>query len=54
MLGEEDHETAVSQNDLAHVLRRRGDLAGAETLFRQSLPIFRKTRARTIPTWPRS
>jgi tetratricopeptide (TPR) repeat protein len=44
LLGEEDRETAVSQSDLASVLRLNGDLSGAEALLRLSLEINRKTR----------
>jgi eukaryotic-like serine/threonine-protein kinase len=49
LLGEQHRETAVSQSDLASVLRLNGDLAGAEALLTQSLEINRKTRGENHP-----
>ena len=49
MLGDEHREVAVSLSDLASVLRLNGDLAGAETLLRQSYAINRKTRGADHP-----
>ena len=49
MLGDGDRETAVSLSDLASVLRLNGDLAGADTLLRQSLETNRITRGDDHP-----
>ncbi len=48
-LGEQHGETAVSQSDLASVLRLNGDLPGAERLLRQCLETNLKTRGATHP-----
>ncbi len=48
-LGSDHRETAVSQSDLASVLRLKGDLAGAEALLLQCLETNRKTRGDEHP-----
>jgi tetratricopeptide (TPR) repeat protein len=48
-MGEEDHETAVSEGELALLLWHKGDLAGAEALFGRCLTTYRKTRGADHP-----
>jgi tetratricopeptide (TPR) repeat protein len=48
-LGEDHRETAVSQSDLASVLRLNGHLPAAESLLRQSIETNRKTRGEEHP-----
>ena len=49
VLGENHRETAVSQSDLASVLRLNGDLDGAETLLKECLETNRRTRGEDHP-----
>jgi Tfp pilus assembly protein PilF len=48
-LGPEHAHTAASLNNLGHLLKEQGDLAGARPLFERALAIYEKARARPTP-----
>ena len=49
LLGDRHNETAVSENNLASVLRLRGDLDAAEALLRHALDVSIETRGPRHP-----